>query len=101
MIRDGERVFYLNVNDKFLQAAGTLAKTIMPDPLHPNAKEYAIWGQAMEPTLKKLMEENLRRVTAKPNFQAPNEVNWLIHKGLRAEVNAAFCLHSISRRDVQ
>ena len=29
----------------------------MPDLLHPNAKGYAIWAEAIEPTVKKLMGE--------------------------------------------
>ena len=29
----------------------------MPDLLHPNAKGYEIWAEAMEPTLAKLLGE--------------------------------------------
>lgn len=54
---DGQRVFYLNINDKFLEADGTLPKSIMPDLLHPQEEGYAIWAEAMEPTIAKLMEE--------------------------------------------
>lgn len=54
---DGERVFYLNINDQFLDADGSLPKAIMPDRLHPNEKGYAIWAEAVEPTLKKLMRD--------------------------------------------
>ncbi len=54
-IADGKKIFYLNINDKFLDADGTLPKDIMPDLLHPNTKGYTIWAEAIEPTVKKLM----------------------------------------------
>ena len=52
---DNERVFYLDVGDKFLAEDGTLPKSIMPDLLHPNEEGYEIWAQAMEPALTKLL----------------------------------------------
>jgi lysophospholipase L1-like esterase len=54
---DGDKVTFLNINDKFLTADGTLTKEIMPDRLHPQAKGYGIWAEAMEPALKKLLGE--------------------------------------------
>ena len=54
---DNERVFFLDINEKFLETDGTLPKSIMPDLLHPNAKGYEIWAEAMEPMVKKLMGE--------------------------------------------
>ena len=51
-------VFYLDIGPKFLDANGTLSKEIMPDLLHPNAKGYEIWAEAIEPTVAKLMGEN-------------------------------------------
>lgn len=55
---DGERVFYLNINHKFLDAKGNLSKDVMPDLLHPHAKGYKIWAEAMEPMVADLMGEN-------------------------------------------
>ena len=52
---DNKRVFWMNINDKLLQADGTLSKEIMPDLLHPNAKGYEIWAQAIEPFVKKVL----------------------------------------------
>jgi beta-glucosidase len=57
-IADGKEIFYLDINEKFLDADGTLPKDIMPDLLHPNEKGYKIWAEAIEPTVKKLMGEN-------------------------------------------
>jgi beta-glucosidase len=56
-IADAKKIFYLDINDKFLEDDGTLPKEIMPDLLHPNKKGYEIWAEAMEPTIQKLMGE--------------------------------------------
>ncbi|MES2165025.1 MAG: GDSL-type esterase/lipase family protein [Pseudomonadota bacterium] len=52
---DQRHVFYLDINQAFLTADGTLSKDIMPDLLHPNQQGYEIWAKAMAPTLEKLM----------------------------------------------
>jgi len=56
-IADGKHVFYLDINEQFLDADGTLPRDVMPDLLHPNEKGYVIWAEAIEPTVKKLMGE--------------------------------------------
>lgn len=50
-------VTYLDIGPKFLTAEGLITKDIMPDFLHPNEKGYRIWAEAMEPTLKTLLEK--------------------------------------------
>jgi lysophospholipase L1-like esterase len=52
----GKSVKYLDIGDKFLQPDGTLPKSIMPDGLHPNAKGYEIWVDAIAPTLQEMMK---------------------------------------------
>lgn len=54
---DGKMIYYLDINNQLLQADGTLTREIMPDLLHPKAKGYAIWAEAVEPTISKLMGE--------------------------------------------
>ncbi|MEC9092092.1 MAG: platelet-activating factor acetylhydrolase IB subunit [Planctomycetota bacterium] len=54
---DQEGVYFLDISDQFLAEDGSLPKSIMPDLLHPNKKGYAIWADAIEPTVKKLMEK--------------------------------------------
>jgi lysophospholipase L1-like esterase len=49
-------VTYLDIGPKFLDEQGTLSKDIMPDALHPNAKGYGIWYDAMWPVLEKLLK---------------------------------------------
>jgi lysophospholipase L1-like esterase len=53
---DGKMVKFLDIGSNFLEADGTLPKSIMPDLLHPNAKGYQIWTDAMEPTLAEMMK---------------------------------------------
>lgn len=50
-------VTYLDIGSKFLNGEGEISKDIMPDFLHPNEKGYRIWAEAMEPTLKTLLED--------------------------------------------
>jgi len=54
---DDKTVFFLDINEKFLDKDRKLPKSIMPDRLHPNKKGYEIWAEAIEPTVKKLMGE--------------------------------------------
>ena len=52
---DGNRIVYLNINDKFLGLDGKVPANIMPDFLHPNEHGYQIWADAMNPTLYQMM----------------------------------------------
>jgi lysophospholipase L1-like esterase len=53
---DGRMVKYLDINQKFLEADGTLPRSVMPDLLHPNERGYQIWAEAMEPTLAGMLK---------------------------------------------
>jgi len=52
-----DHVTFLDFGAKFLSPDGTIARSIMPDFLHPNAAGYQIWAEAMEPTLARLLAE--------------------------------------------
>jgi len=54
-IADGKHIFYLDINQAFLDENGVMSRDIMPDLLHPNETGYKIWAEAMEPMVKKLM----------------------------------------------
>ena len=56
---DGKRIFWMNINDKLLQPDGTLSRDIMPDLLHPDAKGYTIWGQAVAPFIEKTIRASV------------------------------------------
>jgi len=57
-LAERDMVYFLDINEAFLDDDGTLPKDIMPDLLHPNATGYRIWAEAMEPTIADLMDEN-------------------------------------------
>lgn len=48
---DGKRVVFLDFGDKFLEPDGTMGPEIMPDFLHPSAKGYQIWADAIQPVI--------------------------------------------------
>jgi lysophospholipase L1-like esterase len=54
---DNRHIYYLNINQAFLDGQGVLSKAIMPDLLHPNATGYDKWASAMAPTLQRLMQQ--------------------------------------------
>jgi lysophospholipase L1-like esterase len=56
-LADSNMIFYLDIGDKFLDSDHKLSKDIMPDLLHPDAKGYEIWAEAIEPEVAKLMGE--------------------------------------------
>jgi lysophospholipase L1-like esterase len=51
---DGSKTRYLDLSNKFLAPDGTLPRDIMPDGLHPSAKGYQIWADAMQPLLDEM-----------------------------------------------
>jgi lysophospholipase L1-like esterase len=53
---DGKNVKYLDIGEKFLAPDGELTKEIMPDALHPNAKGYKIWADAVGPSLDEMLK---------------------------------------------
>ena len=44
-------VTFLDITSKLTNADGTISKEVMPDFLHPGAKGYAIWADALKPLL--------------------------------------------------
>ena len=55
-LHDGKMVIYKDITAAFLTPEGVLTKEVMPDGLHPNAKGYQIWLDAVKPTLDDLMK---------------------------------------------
>jgi len=49
---DQKHVFFMNINDKFLDANGGLVGFRPSDHLHPVPEGYEIWAAAVAPTLK-------------------------------------------------
>lgn len=55
-LHDGKNVFYLDIGQKFLAADGSIPFEIMQDKLHPTAKGYEIWAEAVKEPLAKLLQ---------------------------------------------
>ena len=52
---DGRKVRYLNINDKLASADGKLFDGMTKDKLHPTAKAYQLWADALKPVLTELL----------------------------------------------
>ena len=52
---DDKKVVYVDFGDKFLNPDGTMSREIMPDFLHPSAKGYQIWADAIQPVIDKYL----------------------------------------------
>ena len=56
-LNDDTHVFYMDIGAKFLDEKGVfLPNTFRPDNLHPVAKGYEIWGEAVKETLAQLLK---------------------------------------------
>jgi lysophospholipase L1-like esterase len=54
---DRQHVFYMDIGSKFLDEKGVfLPESFRPDNLHPQAKGYDIWGEAVSAKLAELMK---------------------------------------------
>jgi lysophospholipase L1-like esterase len=54
---DQKHVFFMDIGPKFLDANGVfLPDAFRADNLHPQAKGYDIWGQAVQAKLAELMK---------------------------------------------
>jgi lysophospholipase L1-like esterase len=55
-LADSKQVFFMDIGDKFLTPDGRLTTEIMADGLHPTAKGYQIWADAIKDTINRLMQ---------------------------------------------
>jgi lysophospholipase L1-like esterase len=56
-LNDGRNVFYLDIGAQFLDEKGVfLPDTFRPDNLHPVAKGYDIWGEAVKEMIAQLLK---------------------------------------------
>ena len=54
---DQKHVFFMDIGSKFLDDKGVfLPDSFRPDNLHPQAKGYDIWGQAVQAKLAELLK---------------------------------------------
>lgn len=55
-LNDNKHIFVKDYGSIFLQPDGSISKEVMGDFLHPTAKGYQIWVDAMLPDIQKLMK---------------------------------------------
>jgi lysophospholipase L1-like esterase len=55
-LHDGKQVIYLDIGPKFLDADGNIPRDVMSDGLHPSAKGYEIWAEAVKEPLANLLK---------------------------------------------
>jgi lysophospholipase L1-like esterase len=55
-LADNRNVFYMDIGQNFLSPDGTISTEIMADGLHPTAKGYVVWGEAVKDKLAELMK---------------------------------------------
>lgn len=63
--KGARKLQYLDIGSKFLAPDGTLPKDIMPDFLHPNAKGYQIWADAIEAKVVEMMADKAAKKAEK------------------------------------
>ena len=52
---DGQRIRYININDKLADSTGKLLDGMTGDGLHPTIRGYQIWADALKPILTELL----------------------------------------------
>jgi lysophospholipase L1-like esterase len=52
---DGNNVKFMDIGARFLEADGTISTTVMGDGLHPTARGYEIWAEAVMPTFRAML----------------------------------------------
>ncbi len=57
-LADGKDVFYLDICEKHFRGNSRVDPVSLSNLIHPTAKGYEIWAEAMEPILKKLRDEH-------------------------------------------
>jgi len=57
VLKNEKNVTLLDINQKFLEADGTLSPELMPDFLHPNSTGYGIWARTVDPVLAERLDE--------------------------------------------
>jgi lysophospholipase L1-like esterase len=55
-LNDGDRVRYLDIGAKFLDANGNIPREVMSDALHPTTRGYEIWAEAVKEPLETLVK---------------------------------------------
>ena len=52
-LADGQRVTFIDLGPQMIEPDGTISHDMMPDFVHPTAKGYQIWADAIQPVINK------------------------------------------------
>jgi lysophospholipase L1-like esterase len=52
---DGDHVRFMDIGDRFLEPDGSISTEVMADGLHPTARGYQIWAEAVMPTFREML----------------------------------------------
>lgn len=63
---DGRQTRFLDFGARLLEADGSISPETMPDALHPTARGYQIWADAMQPLLDEMMLGYVSRAPHNP-----------------------------------
>jgi lysophospholipase L1-like esterase len=72
MLADGQRVRFLNINDRLADPQGKLHEGMARDGLHPTLAGYQIWAEALRPVLTELLGPPAREDYAPPPTGDPS-----------------------------
>jgi lysophospholipase L1-like esterase len=50
---DGQRVTFVDISAQMIEPDGTISRDMMPDFVHPTARGYQIWSDAIQPIINK------------------------------------------------
>jgi lysophospholipase L1-like esterase len=59
-LADDKTVFFLDLSNKFLTKDGALDTNLMPDLVHPGAKGFEVWAEAIEPYVARFLNDSPR-----------------------------------------
>jgi lysophospholipase L1-like esterase len=60
---DGDRVSFVDIGSKLIEPNGEILPSMMPDALHPTAKGYQIWSDAILPIIDKYVPRKAAAAT--------------------------------------
>jgi len=58
-LADDQRVTFIDISAQLLEPDGSISRDMMPDFVHPTAKGYEIWADAIQPVLNKYLPVSL------------------------------------------
>jgi lysophospholipase L1-like esterase len=58
---DGQRVTFIDIGAQLIEPDGMISRDMMPDFVHPTAKGYQIWADAIQPVINKYVPSKMNK----------------------------------------